>query len=286
MELNTQKIIRYSTSLFKRYNFKKPRYESLLILSKVVKKDLLEILTNKSIKINEKKNKKFLNKVYQRIKNKPLSRISGIKEFYSREFFINKFVLDPRPETEILVDVIKKLKIVNKKKVKILDLGTGTSCLLITLVLEFKKKVKGVGVDNSVEALKVAKKNIEKFNLCEHINLIHSNWFSKIRDNFDIIISNPPYIPSNEINYLDDEVKNFDPRNALDGGKSGINCYKIIAEKIDNFLKPDGFICLEVGNNQIKKVEYIFKIYGFKKIFKQKDYMNHERVIVFKKNRI
>ena len=140
MELSTQKIIKYSTSLFKRYNFKKPRYESLLILSKVVERNLLEILTDKS----KKKNKKFLNKVFQRIKKKPLSRISGKKEFYSRDFFINKHVLDPRPETEILVDVIKKLKLVNKKQVKILDLGTGTSCLLITLVLELKKKVIGV----------------------------------------------------------------------------------------------------------------------------------------------
>ena len=225
MELSTQKIIKYSTSLFKRYNFKKPRYESLLILSKVVERNLLEILTDKSIKINKKKNKKFLNKVFQRIKKKPLSRISGKKEFYSRDYFINKHVLDPRPETEILVDVIKKLKLVNKKQVKILDLGTGTSCLLITLVLELKKKVIGVGVDNSVEALKVAKRNIENFDLCKHINLIESNWFSKIKENFDIIVSNPPYIPSNEINNLDDEVKNFDPRGALDGGESGLNCY-------------------------------------------------------------
>ena len=227
-------LINYCAKLLKNEDIKKPRYEAILILSHMLKKNFLEVFCNDSIKLNKKEIKKYLKKVYQRTLRKPLSRINGKREFYSRNFFISKYVLDPRPESETLVSVVKRIiESSSKKSLNILELGVGSGCLIISIFLESKNKyLSGLGVDISDEAVNLAKKNLNKYNLTNNLKIKKSNWFSNIEKRFDLIISNPPYLDLDKINSLDDEVKKYDPEISLDGGKRGLECYNKISKDI------------------------------------------------------
>ena len=216
---------------------------------------------------------------------KPLSKIIGKKEFYSREFFVNSQTLDPRPETELIIDLVKSLKEKSTKPIKILDLGTGSGCIVISLYLELYKKisVSADAIDISIEALEIAKKNAKRHNIESKINFFKSNWFSNVKNKFDIIVSNPPYIKRSEIITLSPEVEKFDPKVSLCGGYDGLNAFRRIADEAKSYLKKNGFILVEVGNGQSKKVKKIFELNQFKTIGVSKDLFDKERVIIFKK---
>ena len=210
----------------------------------------------KKKKFQKLKLKYFLKKIILRGMGKPLSKIIGKKEFYSRDFFVNSQTLDPRPETELIIDFIKSFEEKSPNPIKILDLGTGTGCIIISLFLELNKKINvtGDGVDISDDALEIAKKNARYHNLSDKINFFKSNWFSNVKNKFDIIVSNPPYIKKSEINFLPEEVKNFDPLISLCGGHDGLNAYRRIADKAKNYLKKkmDLFV-LKLEINKAKK---------------------------------
>ena len=142
-----------------------------------------------------------------------MSTIIGKKEFYAREFFVNSQTLDPRPETELIIDLVKSLEEKISQPTKILDLGTGTGCIIISLYLELYKKISVLAdaTDISSESLEIAKKNARRHNIDNKINFFKSNWFSNVKNKFDIIVSNPPYIKKSEINFLPTGVKRFDP---------------------------------------------------------------------------
>lgn len=265
-------------------NLKQLRYESQILISNLLNRSLLQVLVDRKIRVSNKVKKRFLKKIYFRSLGKPISKIIGMREFYSREFFVNSFTLDPRPESEIIIDYIKTLKIAKTNNLRVLDLGTGSGCLIITLVLELRKikKIYAVAVDKCKGALDLATKNAIKFNLGNNIKFIKSNWFSNVDGKFDIIISNPPYIRSKEIEGLDKTVKDFDPYIALDGGEDGLEAYKQIANNSKKFLNDDGYVCLEIGFNQKNDVSRIFALNKFKKICELKDLSNRDRILVFK----
>ncbi|MAI28573.1 MAG: protein-(glutamine-N5) methyltransferase, release factor-specific [Rickettsiales bacterium] len=279
-------LIKVGQNFLEKKNILRPKYESILLFSKINKVNFSNYFTNEKKKISKTQIKVFLKKIALRGMGKPLSKIIGKKEFYSREFFVNSQTLDPRPETELIIDLIKNFEEKKSRPLNILDLGTGTGCIIITLYLEFKKKkinVTGNGIDISSHALDIAKKNASYHNVGSKINFFRSNWFSDIKDKFDIIVSNPPYIKQNEINSLPLEVKNFDPEISLCGGLDGLDSFKRIADNVRNYLKKDGFIFVEVGNNQSKEVKKIFERKQFTTIDVSKDLFNMERVIIFKK---
>ena len=285
MTYSKKYLINYCTKLLKKQKIKNPRYESILILSQILKKSFLEIFYNDSIELNKKEIKKYLRRIYQRKLLKPISRINGKREFYSRNFFISKHVLDPRPESETLVAVAKRI-ITNssKKSLKILELGVGSGCLIISVFLESKNKsLTGLGVDISDGAINLAKKNLNRYDLADSLEIKKSNWFSNVEKKFDLIISNPPYLDSEEINFLDDEVKKYDPLISLDGGKNGLECYNNISKDIWKYLNVDGIVCLEIGFNQSKALQSIFEKQGLVKVLTKKDLLKKDRVIVFKK---
>ena len=265
-------------------DLKQLRYESQILISNILNRSLLKVIVDRKIRISNKNKKKFLKQIYFRSLGKPISKIIGMREFYSREFFVNSFTLDPRPESELIIDCIKRLKIEKRNDVRILDLGTGSGCLIITLVLELskKKKIYAVAVDKCQSALDLATKNAIKFKIGNNITFIKSNWFSNVEGKFDIIVSNPPYIRSKEIESLDNTVKNFDPFIALNGGEDGLDAYKQIAKNSKKFLNNDGYVCLEIGFNQKNDVSRIFPLNKFKKIYELKDLSNRDRVLVFK----
>ena len=278
-------LIKIGKNFLEKKNIFRPKYESILLFSKVNKIDFNDYYVNKKKKISKRQAKIFLKKIALRGMGKPLSKIIGKKEFYSRDFFVNSLTLDPRPETELIIDLVKSLEDKWSKPIRILDLGTGTGCIIISLYLELHKKISLLAdaTDISVEALKIAKKNAKRHNIESKINFFKSNWFSNVKNKFDIIVSNPPYIKKSEISSLPAEVKKFDPKVSLCGGYDGLNAYRKIAGEAKSYLKKNGFILVEFGNGQSKKVKKIFESSQFDTVGVSKDLFDKERVIIFKK---
>lgn len=230
-----------------------------------------ELFFQKSI---TKKQLKQINKMVKiRLKGKPINKIIKRAYFYNLEFEIDKNVLAPRQDSELVVDVA--LKYINNGD-NVLDLCTGSGCLAVALKKNSEINITASDISNS--ALKIAKKNAQSNNA--EINFIQSNMFDKIKGGFNVIVSNPPYIQTEEIKLLDKEVKLYDPIIALDGGKDGLRFYKIIKENIKNYLLKDGFLILEIGDTQKSEVIEIFSNLTF--IESIKDYGNKDRVLVFK----
>ena len=283
MKPTIESLIKQSSKLLKVYGFERPRHESIIIFKDILKKSYVEILSNSDLKISITETNKILENLFKRLKGKPLSKISGLKEFYSRQFITSEDTLDPRPDTELIIDVVKNLsKNFKKKKINILDVGTGSACIIITITLELKSKlnISSTGLDISKKALLVAKKNLIKFNLIKKINLIQSNWFERLDNKFDLIISNPPYIKKNDLAKLSKEVL-YDPLISLEGGGTGLRSYFKIAKEVNKYLKKDGFVILEIGIGQLKQVDNIFLNQGFRRILKEKDLQGIDRVVVY-----
>lgn len=211
-----------------------------------------------------------------RIKHMPLSKIFGFTEFYGMKFYVDKNVLSPRPETELVCE--EAIKLINSHNFKkVLDLCTGSGAIAITIAKNTKTKVEACDISRS--ALKIAEKNAK--NLGAKVTFFESNMFSGLKKNskFDIIVSNPPYIATKEIQLLDVEVKNYDPHLSLDGGDDGLDFYRIIAENAPTFLKNGGMLVLEIGEGQANAVKKLLSA-NFKNINIIKDYNNIQRIVI------
>ncbi len=283
MNLSIQNLIDGGQKILGESGIENSKYETKVIIEKTLKISSLEIIINPKRQISEKEKNKVLKKIYERKKGKPISKIFGVKEFFSREFITNSQVLDPRPETEILLEsTVRRCLKLKKKKISILELGVGSGCLIISILLELKKiQFSALGVDLSDRALMVAIENVKKFNLEKYIDLKKSNWFSRVYEKFDVIISNPPYVKTSDIKNLDKGVKYFDPFVALNGGKNGLESYEKIADKAKSYLNNDGIIILEMGFGQHHSIKKIFNRRGYKTILEEKDLQGVNRVVGF-----
>jgi release factor glutamine methyltransferase len=191
--------------------------------------------------------------IARRLQGEPVSRIMSVKEFYGRSFIVDKHTLDPRPDTEILIDaVLDTLKDRREEPVRILDLGTGTGCILLTLLAELPL-ARGIGSDASAGALEIARRNAEALGVGDRAGFVAGDWFEPIGGRFDIVVSNPPYVASGEIAGLAREVS-YDPLLALDGGADGLEAYRRIASCVTDVLSPGGMVILEVGETQAEAV--------------------------------
>lgn len=211
-----------------------------------------------------------------RIKHMPLSKIFGFTEFYGMKFYVDKNVLSPRPETELVCE--EAIKLINSHNFKkVLDLCTGSGAIAITIAKNTKTKVEACDISRS--ALKIAEKNAK--NLGAKVTFFESNMFSGLKKNskFDIIVSNPPYIATKEIQLLDVEVKNYDPHISLDGGEDGLDFYRVIAQTSSIFLKNDGKLILEIGEGEANAVKKLLSA-NFKNINIIKDYNNIQRIVI------
>ncbi len=232
---------------------------------------------------NSKEHELATSYLQKRCNHEPLDKIIGKKEFYKSTFIVNNNVLSPRPDTEILVESTLDLIPIDAKY-NILDLGTGSGCILLSLLLDRKNCI-GTGVDISIDALAIAKQNAQNLKLENRVKFINKSWTDDnfINQKFDIIVSNPPYIPSQEITLLDTEVKLHDPMLALDGGIDGYDCYKQIAKIAPLILNKNGYIILEGGYNQAEDIENIFIKQGFRSVEIIKDLAQINRCIILKK---
>ena len=269
--------IKIGSKLLKEKNISTYVLDSELLLSKCLKKPREKILINLEQNINEKVLVDFNDYLLRRSKKEPIAYLLGEKEFWSRKFFVNKYTLIPRPETELLVD--KLVNIFKKKRMTILDIGTGTGCIIISLLIELKNS-KGIAVDISKEAITVAMKNANKFNLSDRIKFLHNPFKEFYGKKFDLIVSNPPYIKRKDIKNLSDDIKKFEPKMALDGGNDGLDLTKKIIYKSKKILKINGTLALEIGNGQINKVSKILIDNKFKISCVIKDYRNNVRCVI------
>ena len=221
--------------------------------------------------------------IEQRTKTKqPLQQILGQAYFYNRKFFVNEHTLIPRPETELLVSEVLNLS-KQFENPQILDIGTGTGCIPITLCLE-NNQIKADSVDISEDAIEVAKKNALFHNVYDNVKFLKSDLYQNITKQYNIIVSNPPYIPLKDKETLQFEVKNFDPPTALFAKDDlGIEFYDRIIEDIHSYLLPDGYLCFEIGINQCNEIEILLKQAKMRNIKVIKDYNNIERIIISQK---
>jgi release factor glutamine methyltransferase len=213
------------------------------------------------------------------IRHEPVSRITGRREFYGRDFSLSAATLDPRPDTETLISAaLEELK--QRPAPHILDLGTGTGAIAITLLAELPG-ARAVATDISPEALEIAAGNASRHGVADRLKLFQASWFDGLDVCFDLIISNPPYVSADEIETLGPEVKDWDPRRALDGGTDGLDCYRAIATGARNHLLPSGCVVLEIGQGQGGQVSEILANYGFELRAAHRDLAGHVRCLVF-----
>ena len=269
--------IKTGSKLLKEKNISTYILDSELLLSKSLNKSREEILINLEQNINkEKVLKDFSSYLIRRSKKEPIAYLLEEKEFWSKKFFVNKNTLIPRPETELLVE--KLVTIFKKKRITILDVGTGTGCIILSLLYELKNS-SGIALDISNKAILVAKKNACKFKLTDRIKFLNKPFENFYGKKFDLIVSNPPYIKRKDIKNLSDDIKKYEPRMALDGGNDGLDLIKKVIYKSRKILKTNGTLALEIGFEQINKVSKILIDNKFRIKSIIKDYKNNVRCI-------
>ena len=270
-------IIKIGSNLLKEKEIPSFILDSEILLSKTLKKSREEILINLNQKINSKEISIFKKYLGRRLNNEPIAYILGEKEFWSKKFNVNKNTLIPRPETELLVDEL--IKIYKEKKIIILDIGTGSGCIILSLLSSLKKSF-GVGVDNSRNAILTAKKNAHKLELENRVKFFNVPLESVFNKKFDLVVSNPPYIEKRQIKNLSNDIKRHEPIMALDGGNDGLDLIKKVIYKAKDILNDKGTLALEIGNEQFKIVSEILIKNNYKIEHIIKDYKNNIRSII------
>lgn len=256
-----------------------PELDARIILKEVLSLDDKDLILKESLDIPEEMIEKIITIESRRLNGEPISKIFKKRDFYNSTFIISNDVLDPRPETELIVEIANNY--INKNEVKnILDLGTGSGCILLSILKE-NRMINGLGIDLSKEAISIAKQNSKKLNLETQSNFLVSNWMSSVNYKYDLVVSNPPYIASEDIKKLSKSVKIYDPILSLDGGDDGLNSYRLIASDLKRIIGMNALIIIEIGYNQSLQVIDIFKKNDFKLIKKYNDINGLDRVLTF-----
>jgi len=273
-----QEILNRGSKILKLNNIKSYNLDSEVLLSNILKLDRSQLILNLDKKIKNKEKKNYLNFIKRRTKNEPIAYITGYKEFWKSSFKVDKNVLIPRPDTETIIEqVLKELD--NYSSKKILDIGTGSGCILISILHE-RKKCFGVGIDISKKAVKLAKYNAKIQHIYNRIKFLNSDIDNFYFGKYDLIISNPPYIKHHEINGLEKDIKNHEPKVALDGGIDGYDKIRLIIKKSSTLIKKRGKLFLELGINQTKETLKILNLHGFYKTKVIKDLASKNRCII------
>ena len=284
MQLDNVKTLRdavnYGKQFLQDFGIENAQYDATELILLVMGISRTQYLINSMDKIDSGKLAEYAELINKRAEHIPLQHITGIVNFYGREYKVNANVLIPRQDTEILVEEVMKL---TNSESRVLDMCTGSGCIGITLAKKFPDS-NVTGVDISDKALAVAWKN--KCNLdADNIDFIQSDLFAALGADrrYDIIVSNPPYIPTKVIEGLQDEVRLHDPMLALDGTEDGLMFYRRITDKSGDYLKMNGYLCYEIGAEQAADVSDIMKQAGFKDIVVVKDLAGLDRVVMGRK---
>ena len=255
-----------------------PRLDSEILMGKIINKNRKYILLNSNINLSTKELKNFNRLIKKRSQGNPVAYLTNKKFFWNTEFFITKHTLIPRPETELVVEnVLNFTK--QKNKIKILDIGVGSGCIILSILKE-KQNFYGVGIDISKKCLNICKINANNLKVSSRLKLYKSNVDKFNLGKYDLIVSNPPYIKTFDLKYLERDVAEFEPRLALNGGLDGLSEIRKVIKKSSELLKKNGKFILEIGFDQKNNVINLLKKEGFYINSIQKDLANNDRCIV------
>ena len=272
-------LIKESLNKLKQKNIDNPELDLRILLKHASKKNVEITLSNLNLdNIDIIKFKSYLKK---RINRQPIAKIINNKPFWKNNFYVNNFVLDPRPETELIIEEVLNIYRNKNLRLKILDIGTGSGCIAVSLAKEFKN-ASITAIDISKEALEVAEKNLKIHNCYNQIELKIID-FKNINYKFDLIVSNPPYLTIDQFNNTDPEVKNFEPKLALVGGDDGLKFYREFSNTLQNIMNKKAYFVCEIGINQRQVCEGIFQNSGLYLNKIVKDLQGIERILSFSK---
>ena len=282
------KILAWTESYFKTHAIDSPRLAAEILLSSALNIERLDLYLQHDRPLNKDELASFKRLIQRRVQREPVAYITGEKGFYDSVFKVGPDVLIPRPDTETLVEkgieLLQKLRVSDGKPVRVLELGVGSGAIIISLA----KAVPGhhyYGGDISLSAVMVARENAEKI-LEAPVWFYAGAWLSCLNaaQQFDLIVSNPPYIESGQISLLEPEITQFEPKGALDGGADGLDCYREIAATARPFLAPGGCLLLEIGFDQKEGIQSVFMpANGYQVVEFIKDLAGHNRVVMVKK---
>lgn len=274
-------IIKYSQELEKISDT--PRLDVELFLQKALGDvDRIYIHLNLNKELTNEQYEEFLGYISDRINGRPVAYIVGNREFMGLDFFVKEGVLIPRPDTETLVEEIIELCKNKNEEINIVDIGTGSGAITVSLA-KYIENSRIISLDISDIPLEVGKINAVNNGVDDKIEFIKSDVFSGIKnrgEKFDIIVSNPPYIPKKDIETLHTQVKDYEPYNALEGGEDGLDFYRQITEESIQYLKQNGILAYEVGHDQAEDVSKIMKYHGYDRIYTKKDIQGIDRVVI------
>ena len=275
--MNLKNIIKVASQTLKNHNICSHELDAQILLSDIMGTGREYLIVNNETRVSEKIKKKYYLSIKRRTKREPVAYIIGKREFWSKDFVVNNSTLVPRPETELLI--YKVIDYFKERRINILDIGTGSGCILLSILKELRLAM-GTGIDISSKAIQVAKINSKNFNLSNRSKFKVFDLNKYIIGKYDLVISNPPYIPSKDMKNLSKDIINFEPRAALDGGVDGLDLIKKVIYKSNCLLKRNGILALEIGFNQYYKVSKLLKHYRFREVSKEYDYNRNVRCII------
>ena len=283
--MNIKQALEHGINLIQENEIEDASLKARLLLCYTLNVQKEYLVINNVEEISEDNIEKYKEYIRRLINNEPIQYITKKQEFYGIDFLVNKNVLIPQPDTEILVEEVINICKSQDKNIRILDLCTGSGAIGIAIAKNVLN-TKIILSDISKDALEVAKQNVEKQKLEDKIRIIQSDLFEKINDKFNIIVSNPPYIKTSVIKTLSKEVQN-EPILALDGGEDGLEIYNRIINEGYKYLEKDGYLCLEIGYDQKDEViDLIDKSSKYKEIYSKKDLAGNDRIVICKRREI
>ncbi|MDB9736504.1 peptide chain release factor N(5)-glutamine methyltransferase [Candidatus Pelagibacter sp.] len=276
--MNIENILNEGIDVLQKNKIANPQLDSEILLSNLIKRDKKHIILNPKEILNSEQLGKFNSLIERRKKGEPIAYLINKKEFWKDEFFVNKDVLIPRPDSELIIEQV--LKIYSKDdQLQILDIGTGSGCILLSILKE-RSSFYGTGIDISKKSINVSRYNAKQLNLTNRVKFFHSSVDNFNNGKYDIIVSNPPYIKQLSLKYLEKDVVNFEPKLALNGGFDGFSKIRKVIYKTSILIKKNGKFILEIGFNQKNKTIKILKEEGFYVNKAIKDYGNNDRCII------
>ena len=276
--MNIENILNEGIRTLKKNKIPNPQLDSEILLSNSIKRDKKYIILNPKEILNSEQTETFKNLIERRRRKEPVAYLINKKEFWKDEFFVNKDVLIPRPDTELIIEQV--LKIYSKdSQLQVLDIGTGSGCILLSILKE-RPNFYGTGIDISKKSINVSKLNAKQLNLTSRVKFFHSSVDNFKIGKYDLIVSNPPYIKLFNLKYLEKDVISFEPKLALSGGFDGFSKIRKVINKAKNLIKKNGKFILEIGFNQKNKVKKILKEEGFYVNKAIRDYGNNDRCII------
>ena len=276
--MNIENTLNNAVKILNKFKIKNSILDSEILLSQVINRDRKYIFLNSKENLKQKYSKNFNNLIARRRKGEPIAYLINKKEFWKQSFYVDQNVLIPRPDTELIIEQVLKLFLKNSK-LQILDIGTGSGCILLSLLKEMPNCY-GIGIDISKKSINISNYNAKRLQLTNKVKFYQSDVDNFKIGKYDLIVSNPPYIEELNLKYLENDVVYFEPKLALNGGIDGFSKIRKVIDKATVLIKKNGKLVLEIGFNQKNKVQEMLRKKGFYINKTLKDYGKKDRCII------